>query len=107
MERQLVENNNVQKPQDNAPIEPAANVQAQPVAGLVIERRQKRRNDARDNIARPPKKKLSQESTSEENTISFFGQGKPSPLQQVYEAKKFCQKFAVNFRFSSGEDSTE
>ena len=67
MERQLVEhvpqNNNVQEPQDNAPTEPAANVQAQPVAGPAanlqthpvagpgIERRQ-RHNDARDNIAR-------------------------------------------------------
>ena len=85
MKRQLVENmplnNNAQKQQDDAPTEPAANVQAQPVARLAIERRQKRRDDAQDNIARPTKKKLSQESTSGENTISFFGQGKPSPLQ--------------------------
>ena len=85
-------NNNVQKPQDNEPTEPAANVQAQPVAGLAIERRQKRRNDARDNIARPTKRKLSQESSSEENAISVFVQGKPSPLQQVYEAEKVLPK---------------
>ena len=100
-------NNNVQKPQDNTPTEPAANVQAQPVAGLASERRQKRRNDALGNILQPTKKKLGQESTSEGNTIIFFGQGKPSLLRQVHKAKKFCLKFAVNFGFSSGEDSTD
>ena len=100
-------NNNVQKPQDNEPTEPAANVQAQPVARLAIERRQKRRNDVRDNIARPTKRKLGQESSSEENAISVFNQGKHRLYNRFMRRKKFCLKFAVNFRFSSGEYSTD